>query len=53
MSDSKVKDISLHEGMTDKAASAKEPMPKGGAVNSDPTRSKVGEQAPTIGPRCA
>ncbi len=30
-----------------------EPKPKGGDVNSDPTRSKPGVQPPTIGPRCA
>ena len=44
----------LHQkGMHNKSPSAVEPKPKGGSVNSEPTRSKVGVQAPTIGPRVA
>jgi len=53
MADSKVKDIGLHDGMSNSSPSAVEPKPKGGDVNSNPTRSSVGEKAPTIGPRCA
>lgn len=47
-------DNSIHQkGMHNKSPSAVEPHPKGGSVNSEPTRSKVGVQAPTIGPRVA
>lgn len=53
MSDDKRPDTSLHGGMTNKAPSAVEPKPQGGSVNSEPTRSSVGEAAPTIGPRSA
>ncbi len=44
---------SLHEGLKDRAASGDEPKPKGGSVNDEPTRTKVGEEPPTIGPRSA
>lgn len=48
------KETSIHQsGMTNKSPSAVEPMPKGGSVNSEPTRSKPGVEPPTIGPRCA
>lgn len=53
MADSKVKSVGLHDGLSNHSPSAVEDKPKGGSVNSEPTRSKVGEQAPTIGPRCA
>lgn len=44
----------IHQrGMRTSSPSAVEPHPKGGKVNSEPTRSKVGVQAPTIGPRAA
>jgi len=43
----------LHKGLTNSAPSAVEPKPKGGSVDSSPTRSGVGQQAPTIGPRNA
>lgn len=47
-------ETSLHQrGMRNKSPSAVEPHPKGPSVNSDTTRSKVGVQAPTIGPRVA
>lgn len=41
------------KGMTNRSPSAVEPKPKGPSVNSEATRSKVGVQAPTIGPRAA
>lgn len=45
---------SIHQkGMHNKSPSAVEPKPKGASVNAEPTRSKVGVQAPTIGPRAA
>lgn len=47
------KTTSLHEGLKDRSPSAVEPKPKGGDVNSEPTRSKVGVEPLTIGPRCA
>lgn len=44
----------IHQkGMANHSPSAVEPKPKGGSVNSDTTRSKVGVQPPTIGPRVA
>jgi hypothetical protein len=47
-------DTSIHQrGMHNRSPSAVEPKPKGGSVNAEPTRSKVGVQAPTIGPRVA
>ena len=47
-------DTSIHQkGMHNKSPSAVEPHPKGGSVNAEPTRSKVGVQAPVIGPRAA
>jgi hypothetical protein len=47
-------DTSIHQkGMHNKAPSAVEPHPKGPSVNSEATRSQVGVQAPTIGPRAA
>jgi len=47
-------DTSIHQkGMRNSSPSAVEPKPKGGSVNSEPTRSKVGQHAPTIGPRAA
>ena len=47
-------DNSIHQkGMHNKAPSAVEPKPKGGSVNSEATRSSVGQHAPTIGPRAA
>ena len=47
-------DTQIHQkGMHNKATSAVEPHPKGASVNSEATRSQVGAQAPTIGPRAA
>ena len=47
-------DTQIHQkGMHRKAPSAVEPHPKGPSVNSEATRSQVGVQAPTIGPRAA
>ena len=47
-------DTSIHQkGMHNKAADAREPHPKGPSVNSEATRSQVGQAAPTIGPRAA
>ena len=47
-------DTQIHQkGMHNKAPSAVEPHPKGASVNSEATRSQVGVQAPTIGPRAA
>jgi len=47
-------DTSIHQkGMHNKAPSAVEPHPKGASVNSEATRSQVGQAAPTIGPRAA
>lgn len=47
-------DTSIHQkGMSNSSPSAVEPKPKGGSVNSEPTRSKPGVQPPTIGPRVA
>ena len=47
-------DTQIHQkGMHDKSPSAVEPHPKGASVNSEATRSQVGVQAPTIGPRSA
>ena len=47
-------DTSIHQkGMKNSSPSAVEPKPKGASVNSDATRSKVGVQPPTIGPRVA
>ena len=44
----------IHQkGMHNKSPSAVEPKPKGGSVRDNPTRSAVGVQAPTIGPRVA
>ena len=47
-------ETSIHQkGMSNSSPSAVEPKPKGGSVNAEPTRSKTGVQAPTIGPRAA
>lgn len=47
-------ETSIHQkGMSNSAPSAVEPHPKGGSVNSEPTRSKPGVQPSTIGPRVA
>lgn len=47
-------DPCIHQkGMANHSPSAVEPKPKGPSVNADTTRSKVGVQAPTIGPRVA
>ena len=40
-------------GMKTSSPSAVEKKPEGGSVNSEATRTSVGEQAPTIGPRSA
>ena len=47
-------DTQIHQkGMHNKSPSAVEPHPKGASVNSEATRSQVGQAAPTIGPRAA
>jgi hypothetical protein len=47
-------DTAIHQrGMHRKSPSAVEPHPKGGSVNAEATRTKVGAHAPTIGPRSA
>lgn len=47
-------DCGIHQkGMRNRSPSAVEPKPKGGSVNAEPTRTKVGAKAPTIGPRVA
>lgn len=47
-------ETSIHQkGMSNSSPSAVEPHPKGGSVDAAPTRSAVGVQAPTIGPRVA
>ena len=47
-------DTQIHQkGMHNKSPSAVEPKPSGPSVNSEATRSSVGAQAPTIGPRSA
>lgn len=47
-------DCCIHQkGMHNRSPSAVEPKPKGPSVNADVTRSQVGQQAPTIGPRVA
>ena len=47
-------DPCIHQkGMSNSSPSAVEPKPKGGSVQDNPTRSDVGVQAPTIGPRAA
>ncbi len=44
----------IHQkGMSNSSPSAVEPKPKGGSVRDNPTRSAVGVQPPTIGPRVA
>lgn len=54
MASEKAPDPCIHQkGMHDRSASADLPAPKGGSVNAEPTRSKPGEQPPTIGPRAA
>lgn len=45
--------LSLHAGMKNRSAKAPSEKPKGGSVNSEPTRSKTAPTPRTLGPRNA
>jgi len=53
MSESKHEACLDQKGMSNSSPSAVEPKPSGKSVNSEATRSSVGGQPPTIGPRNA
>lgn len=45
--------MKLHEGLTNRSPAAPSATPKGGSVNSEPTRSATAKTPSTLGPRAA